>query len=118
VRLERVRDLPAACFHPVPKVTSTLVRATPLETAPIPARPDGHDALGDVERVVRAAFGTRRKTLVNALRTGLEPPPAAEELHAALDALGIDGRRRAETLAPEDFLALARALRGCGAPDQ
>jgi 16S rRNA (adenine1518-N6/adenine1519-N6)-dimethyltransferase len=118
VRLERVRDLPAACFHPVPKVTSTLVRATPLEAGPIPPRAGDEDELRDVERLVRAAFGTRRKTLVNALRTGLQPPPAPEELHAALDRLGIDRRSRAEALAPEALLALARALRGSGSPDQ
>jgi 16S rRNA (adenine1518-N6/adenine1519-N6)-dimethyltransferase len=118
VRLERVRDLPAACFHPVPKVTSTLVRATPLEAAPVAPVAGPEDELRDVERVVRAAFGTRRKTLVNALRTGLEPPPTQEELHAALDRLGLDRRSRAEALAPEAFLQLARTLRGSGAPDQ
>jgi len=118
VRLERVRDLPAACFHPVPKVTSTLVRATPLEAGPIARGPGGADELPDLERVVRAAFGTRRKTLVNALRTGLAPPPSQEELHAALDRLGIDRRSRAEALAPEALLALTRTLRGNRSPDQ
>ena len=116
VRLERVRDLPPACFHPVPKVTSTLVRATPLPVASLdPARPE---ALAAVERVVRAAFGTRRKTLANALRTGLDPAPAQEELHGVLDRLGIDPRVRAEALPPEAFLALALALGGGGAPEQ
>jgi 16S rRNA (adenine1518-N6/adenine1519-N6)-dimethyltransferase len=121
VRLERVRDLPAACFHPVPKVTSTLVRATPLEAGPLvpaPVGPGRGDELADVERVVRAAFGTRRKTLVNALRTGLEPPPTPEDLHAALARLGIDPRARAEALTPEELLGIVRALRGSGAPDQ
>lgn len=121
VRLERVRDLPAACFHPVPKVTSTLIRATPLEAGPLaPGRPeaDAEDELAGVERVVRAAFGTRRKTLQNALRTGLAPPPATEDLHAALARLGIDPRTRAEALAPAQLLGIARALRGGVAPDQ
>ncbi|MEB2344881.1 MAG: 16S rRNA (adenine(1518)-N(6)/adenine(1519)-N(6))-dimethyltransferase RsmA [Deltaproteobacteria bacterium] len=118
VRLERVRDLPAACFHPVPKVTSTLVRATPLEAAPIAPARGPVDELRDLERLVRAAFGTRRKTLVNALRAGLAPPPAQEELHAALDRLGLDHRCRAEALAPEAFLALTRALGGSRPPDQ
>jgi 16S rRNA (adenine1518-N6/adenine1519-N6)-dimethyltransferase len=122
VRLERVRDLPPACFHPVPKVTSTLVRATPLEAGPLAAGsgpgPGGRDELADLERVVRAAFGTRRKTLANALRAGLEPAPPQEALHGILDRLGIDRRSRAEALAPETFLALARALRGGGAADQ
>jgi 16S rRNA (adenine1518-N6/adenine1519-N6)-dimethyltransferase len=118
VRIERLRDLPPACFHPVPKVTSTLVRATPLEDGPLAPRAGGRDELAEVERVVRAAFGKRRKTLVNALRSGLEPALDLEELHGALDRLGIDRRSRAEALAPDAFLALARALRGSGAPDQ
>jgi len=118
VRLERVRDLPPACFHPVPKVTSTLVRATSLEAGPLVPVPGAADELPEVERLVRAAFGTRRKTLANALRTGLEPRPAQEEVHAALARLGIDRRVRAEALPPEALLALSRALRGCSAPDQ
>ncbi|HEY8493657.1 MAG TPA: 16S rRNA (adenine(1518)-N(6)/adenine(1519)-N(6))-dimethyltransferase RsmA [Myxococcota bacterium] len=118
VRIERVRDLPPACFHPVPKVTSTLVRVTPLEDGPLAARAGGRDELAEVERVVRAAFGKRRKTLVNALRSGLEPAPELEELHGALARLGIDRRSRAEALAPDAFLALARALRGSGPADE
>lgn len=105
VRIERVRDLPASCFFPVPRVTSTLVRATPLAPGPLAA-----DELGRVERVLRAAFGTRRKTLANALRHGLSPAPEPETLHAALEELGIPAAARAETLAPERLLALARAL--------
>lgn len=107
VRIERVRDLPPGCFFPVPRVVSTLVRATPLDPGPLAA-----DELGRVERVLRAAFGTRRKTLANALRHGLSPPPAPEALHAALERLGIAPAARAESLAPEALLALARALGG------
>ena len=106
VTAARVRDLPPHCFFPVPQVTSTLVRAIPLDPAPLAA-----DELEWIERVVRAAFGNRRKTLPNALRTGLDPAPALEVLHGVLDRLGIEHRARAEQLAPEALLALARALR-------
>ena len=116
VRVERVRDVPPHCFHPVPKVTSTLVRATPLAGGPF-AGPGGADELLAVERIVRAAFGNRRKTLVNALRAGLDPAPSLEALHAVLARLAIDPRIRAEALAPAVLLALARALTGGGAPD-
>lgn len=125
VRLERLRDLPAACFHPAPKVTSTLVRVTPLQPGPLRPRraeadlreaEDAHDELAEVERVVRAAFGTRRKTLANALRTGLALAP--EELHGALARLEIDPRTRAEALTPAQLLGIARVLGGDGAPDQ
>jgi 16S rRNA (adenine1518-N6/adenine1519-N6)-dimethyltransferase len=105
-RVERLRSLPPACFHPSPKVTSTLVRITPLDPAPL-----ADDELPWIESVVRAAFGQRRKMLVNALRAGLDPSPDLEALHGILDRLGIDRRARAEALAPSQHLELARALR-------
>jgi 16S rRNA (adenine1518-N6/adenine1519-N6)-dimethyltransferase len=110
VAATRVRDLPPQCFFPVPQVTSTLVRAIPLDPAPLAA-----DELEQIERVVRAAFGNRRKTLPNALRTGLDPAPAPEVLHGVLDRLGIEHRARAEQLEPAALLALARALRAAAA---
>jgi 16S rRNA (adenine1518-N6/adenine1519-N6)-dimethyltransferase len=106
VRIERVRDLPPGCFEPAPQVVSTLVRATPLVPQLLAA-----DELPGVERVVRAAFGARRKTLPNALRVGLRPPPPLEVVHGILDTLGIAHRARAEALDPATLLALARALR-------
>jgi 16S rRNA (adenine1518-N6/adenine1519-N6)-dimethyltransferase len=105
VRIEKVRDLPPACFFPRPGVVSTLARATPLDSSPLAA-----DELTRVERVLRAAFGTRRKTLVNALRHGLAEAPSAEELHAVLEGLGIPAGARAEALDAASLLALARAL--------
>ena len=59
-------------------------------------------------RLVRGAFGQRRKTLANALRgRGLG---SAREIAVALDRAGIDGGRRAEALALEEFARLAEAL--------
>jgi 16S rRNA (adenine1518-N6/adenine1519-N6)-dimethyltransferase len=84
----------------VPNVRSSFVRATPRADAPIAA----HE-LAQVETVVRAAFGQRRKTLANALRGAGWPDPAG-----ACAAVGIDPRARAETLPPEAFLALSRAF--------
>ena len=107
--LVRVRDLAPGLFFPMPNVRSTFVRVTPRGDAPLAA-----DELERVEAVVRAAFGQRRKTLANALRgAGWPDPPAA------CAAAGIDPRARAESLAPEAFLALARAFPRAagGAPD-
>jgi len=87
-------------------VRSTFLRMTPRAGSGL-----GADELAAVERVVRAAFGQRRKTLANALRgaglagAGGEPPAAVCE------AAGIDPRARAEVLAPEAFLRLAPGLR-------
>jgi 16S rRNA (adenine1518-N6/adenine1519-N6)-dimethyltransferase len=56
-----------------------------------------------VERVTQAAFGQRRKML----RQSLKGLPGALE---ALDTLGINPTRRAETLSVDEFVAIARAL--------
>ena len=107
VTLSKGMDLSPNCFFPVPKVDSTFVRITPLE-APVVAEGE----LSAVERVVRAAFATRRKTLVNSLRAGaLGTEHSVDELKAALSRCAIEPRARAESLEPAQLLALARELR-------
>jgi 16S rRNA (adenine1518-N6/adenine1519-N6)-dimethyltransferase len=54
--------------------------------------------------VTAAAFGQRRKMLRQSLKSLVASTPAL------LDAAGIDGTRRAETLSVEEFCALAQAL--------
>ena len=85
-----------SAFTPPPKVMSAVVHIEPA------AQPEGVSARV-LERVTEAAFGQRRKML----RQSLKGLPGALE---ALDELGIDPTRRAETLAIEEFTALARAL--------
>jgi len=58
-------------------------------------------------RVVRAGFSEKRKQLKNNLR---QLGPGDEAIAAALEAAGIDGRRRAETLAVKEWEALVAAL--------
>ena len=97
VRAQIVLRVPAGAFWPPPKVDSAVVRLDPLETQPDPALLDA------VAAVTAAAFGQRRKMLRASLR-GL----GGETL---LTGLGIDPRLRAEMLAPEDFVRIARATR-------
>jgi 16S rRNA (adenine1518-N6/adenine1519-N6)-dimethyltransferase len=59
-------------------------------------------------RVVAAAFGQRRKTLRNALGTLLDA--------GAIAAAGVDPQARAETLANDAFVRLARQLSPAGSP--
>jgi 16S rRNA (adenine1518-N6/adenine1519-N6)-dimethyltransferase len=91
--------VPPGAFHPAPRVESAVVQLTP-RSAPIDV---GRPCF---ERSVRAAFEARRKTLRNAL---LRAYPA-EQVDAGLAAAGIDGKRRGETLSPEEFEQLGRAL--------
>ena len=58
-------------------------------------------------RVVRAAFGQRRKTLANALKGGGFPK---EQVRDAMERAGIDPLRRGETLSLAEFAALADAF--------
>jgi 16S rRNA (adenine1518-N6/adenine1519-N6)-dimethyltransferase len=97
-RVERLFDLPPAAFTPPPKVSSSVVRLTPLPDQP---RPELRAALGEV---ARAAFGQRRKMLRASLRA-LVPDPLP-----LLDACGIQPTRRAEELDVGQFQQLAETL--------
>ena len=85
-----------SAFTPPPKVMSAIVHVEPRDM------PDGVSARV-LERLTEAAFGQRRKML----RQSLKGVPGAVE---ALEQVGIDPQRRAETLSVGDFVALARVL--------
>jgi 16S rRNA (adenine1518-N6/adenine1519-N6)-dimethyltransferase len=104
VRVAPGIDVHPRCFHPVPRVVSTFVHVKPRPDAP-PA-----PALAAIERVVRAAFAHRRKTLVNAWRTSGMTPLASEALARVLAAEGLPASARAEAVKPEQWPSLARAL--------
>lgn len=88
-------------FLPPPDVDSAVVGMRVRPEAPVEAPRTGFF------RVVKAAFGQRRKTLSNAL-TGLGMEKAA--VQEALNLAGIDPARRGETLSLEEFASLARIL--------
>ena len=92
-----------SAFTPAPKVMSALVHVVPE------AAPAGVSARR-LARLTEAAFGQRRKML----RQSLKALPGAL---AALEALGIDPARRAETLSVGDFVAMARILDAPACPD-
>jgi len=85
-----------SAFTPPPKVMSAVVHIEPMEA------PEGVSARA-LEKLTEAAFGQRRKML----RQSLKGLPGAL---AALERLGIDPTRRAETLGIAEFVAVARDL--------
>ena len=91
-------DIPPECFTPAPRVDSTLLRLQPH------AQPLAEASPLSLDRVVRAAFARRRKTLRNSLS------PLLDE--GSIRAAGIDPGLRAEQLGIEDFDRLARQLAG------
>jgi 16S rRNA (adenine1518-N6/adenine1519-N6)-dimethyltransferase len=92
-----------SAFFPPPKVESAVVHILWRERPSVELRdPEWFN------QVVRGCFSYRRKTLVNALKhSGLLIRWAAEMLRE----IGIDPRRRPETLAIEEFARLADAMR-------
>ena len=94
--------VPPTVFWPVPKVESLLVRLT---RRPPPVEVEDAELM----RVVRAAFGQRRKTLRNSLAAGLDLPVA--DVEAAIALAGVAPDARAENLGLEEFAELAGALR-------
>lgn len=98
---ELLFEVPPDAFDPPPKVQSAVVRLVPHKS---PLFPNCDEA--SLERVVRAAFAQRRKTLRNNLK-GLM---TQEAIHAA----EIDPGCRAETLSLADFVRLADATAVAG----
>jgi 16S rRNA (adenine1518-N6/adenine1519-N6)-dimethyltransferase len=96
-RVEPQLRVPPGAFRPPPKVDSAVVRLTPLAPDALPLR-----AAAVLDRVVRAAFAKRRKTLRNAL--------AGVADDDAMRSVGIDPRARAEDVPVERYIALANGL--------
>lgn len=93
-----------SAFFPPPKVESAVVHMVWKEKPMIETNDEEW-----FKRVVRACFGYRRKTLVNALKHSELFLPEPVELK--MEAIGIDPRRRPETLTIQEFASLAEALK-------
>jgi 16S rRNA (adenine1518-N6/adenine1519-N6)-dimethyltransferase len=102
-RAERLFTVPAGAFHPRPKVDSAVLRLTPLAE---PVVTD--DEVLPFRRLVVGLFGFRRKQMARALRELTGWP--ADRVAPMLERAGIAAQVRPETVAPEAFAALLRAL--------
>ena len=91
-----VMNVHRSAFVPPPKVMSAVVHIVP-KSMPGGVKP------AVLERLTEAAFGQRRKML----RSSLKNLPGALE---ALQRLGIDSSRRAETVSVAEFVEVAREL--------
>ncbi len=98
-QLDQLFSVPATAFRPPPKVESAVIELRPYSAPPV-------GALDEVvlAKVVQAAFGQRRKTLANALKSVLS--------RAEIIAAGVDPGTRAERLEVAEFVALADAAVG------
>ncbi|MEI8254578.1 MAG: 16S rRNA (adenine(1518)-N(6)/adenine(1519)-N(6))-dimethyltransferase RsmA [Deltaproteobacteria bacterium] len=98
--VQKITEASPRCFHPAPRVVSTVVQLTPR------AEPLAEETPA-LQRVVHALFAARRKTVLN----GLSPVANGRENAAAvLAAVGVDSRRRPETLTIEELRAISERL--------
>jgi len=91
--------IPAASFHPAPKVDSAILRIEIYNEPLIPI-----DLLKTFFNLIKAGFGQKRKTLRNSLSSGLHIKTT--EAEALLTSAEIDFMRRAETLSIDEWKKL------------
>lgn len=111
-QVEKLFHVTAGNFLPAPKVDSAVIRMTLYKEPPVACK-----SREMLFRVIRAAFGQRRKTLVNALSAGMGDFSKAE-LADVIRAAGFDENIRGERLDIAAFAALADLLyeKKAGAP--
>lgn len=103
---ERLFDVPSTCFYPRPKVESAIVRGEFPEKPFVPLQDEIF-----FTGLVKAAFAQRRKMLINNLKNSRLLERLSEaELKSALEAAGIDGKRRGESLSVSEFGNLSNIL--------
>lgn len=93
---EKLFDVPGKAFRPIPKVMSSVVRLTPVETQ-----------IGDpvlFRKIVSKGFLQKRKTIFNNFKGDFED---ANEL---LEKSGIDPNRRAETLTLSEWITFVASI--------
>lgn len=86
-----------SCFYPIPKVDSAVVSLLPH------LNKHSDDILQNVEKLTRQAFTQRRKKLSNSLSPFLKDDTDKKDLP-------VDLNRRCDSLSPEEFIMVAKAL--------
>lgn len=93
--VEYLFDVSESCFQPPPKVKSGVIRLRPRK------EPLAFKSEKDLFRLVKAAFGQRRKTLRNAVRDLFEATELQKELF----------NKRAEQLSVQQFAELTFSMK-------
>ncbi|MGC6416103.1 MAG: 16S rRNA (adenine(1518)-N(6)/adenine(1519)-N(6))-dimethyltransferase RsmA [Bradymonadia bacterium] len=92
-------DVPAHCFHPAPKVESSVITMERLEQPSVDVRDPAV-----FRSVVRALFAQRRKMARKALKS------ITDSVDELLERAELDGKRRGETFTLEELAQLSREL--------
>ena len=99
-----IANVPSAVFIPRPNVDSAVIKLDIYKTPPV-------EVLDEklMFKVVKSAFGQRRKTILNALSGGyLELDK--DIIREVLETAGIDLKKRGEVLSKEDFAHIANVI--------
>lgn len=97
--MEKLLDVPPDSFRPAPKVNSAIVRMIPIPVDQIVVK--NEKLFGEI---VGTAFGQRRKTLRNTLKSFLN--------EAEFEQLCINPQLRAENLSVDEFARIAAYVDG------
>ena len=91
-------------FYPIPDVDSEVIELTVVDKPRVDVR---DECL--FFKITRAAFGKRRKTLLNALSSSDDLGWTKDQARAVLESAGIDPERRGETLSLIEFARISNA---------
>ncbi len=97
--------VPPNCFMPRPNVGSAVIHLDLEGKEPVPVKNEKVLFL-----LIRAAFGQRRKTLVNAVGNAPDAPWSKEDMTRALASLHLSEKIRGEALTLEQFARLSDIL--------
>ena len=110
-RLEKVRPVPPSAFRPRPRVESSFVTFRRREPA------EGEDCLSAsdylaLDKLVRLAFGQRRKVLTNTLAGAAHGQTVVtrEQVRATLESMELPAAARPEELSPPRWVEFARRI--------
>ena len=95
-------NVPPNCFKPRPKVASAVIRLTMLDKPYVEAEDERL-----MFRLIRAAFGERRKTLLNAIANSPELDFSKDMIRGAIESAGLLPEVRGEKLDLENFAKLS-----------
>lgn len=100
---EKLFDVSAGSFMPAPKVDSSVIRLNIRKEPPVEVSDEKF-----FFRVIKAAFGQRRKTASNSLSAGLGIPK--DKVSAAIATAGFEPSVRAESLTMQELARLSECL--------
>lgn len=99
----------ANCFMPKPNVGSAVIRLEKYQDSPVQAEDEEH-----LFALIKAAFGQRRKTLVNSLTHAGTLHVTKEQVLSALEQMQVSSSIRGEALTLEQFAVLSSLLKNEG----